>query len=614
MARGLGWAVGLVLLLSGANLRAEDIGFDVAVDQTKLGVQDHLTLTLTVTGTGIKKLAPPALPELKGFSVISGPSISTSTSMSLANGRMTQSQTHAFTYVLRPTQTGRFPIGPLTLKYGGKRYSSAPVVVEVVPGSTAQARPVPGTAPGAYPAESIDLQGNLYVTGTPDKSQAYVGEQVVVTYKLYTRVEIGDVGYQSVPSFAGFWSEPLYDAQRIQFGREVIGGKTFNVLHLKTVALFPTMPGEVTIDPLEVVCQVKTRSQSRGLFGFDDDFFFGGGKQLIVPSDPIKIKVLPLPAGAPPGFGGAVGSFAMSAQVDQAQVKQGDPVSASVTISGTGNVQNITQPALPGLSDCRVYDPEVTFTPQNAKTAVKGAKTFKYIIVPNAAGTHQIGPFAFSFFDPGSRTYKTLRTRVSSVNVTPRPQEEQPEAVVTYRLGQQDIEELGSDIRYIKPDMPALSNQGAAVYRSAAFLLLQMVPVLSVLGAVMLKRHRDRIQTDVAYVRRRKSKGEAARRLKHARKLLGDDDASAAFCAEVYRALSRFLADRLNVPSAGMTGESAAALLADRALDGEVVDRVREVFQQCDFARFAVTNLLASDRQRLFDLTEQSIELLEKQI
>jgi len=78
--------------------------------------------------------------------------------------------------------------------------------------------------------------------------------------------------------------------------------------------------------------------------------------------------------------------------------------------------------------------------------------------------------------------------------------------------------------------------------------------------------------------------------------------------------LSGFLANRLNVPSAGMTGESTAALLADRALDGEIVDRVREVFQHCDFARFAVTNLLARDRQRLFDLTEQSIELLEKQI
>jgi hypothetical protein len=162
--------------------------------------------------------------------------------------------------------------------------------------------------------------------------------------------------------------------------------------------------------------------------------------------------------------------------------------------------------------------------------------------------------------------------------------------------------------------MGDLPDQSSAIYQSSAFLLLQIVPVISVLGAVVLKRHRERVQTDVAYVRRRKSKGEAAKRLRRAKKLLPDDQASETFYGEVHKALSGFLADRLNAPSAGMTGESAAALLSETGIDHGVVGQVKEVFEQCDFARFSLSSLSIGDRRTVFDLTEQSIEQLEKQI
>ena len=380
-------------------------------------------------------------------------------------------------------------------------------------------------------------------------------------------------------------------------------------MRLKTMALFPAASGVQSLDVIEVVCQVQDRTRRRNLFDMDDFFGFGAGREVRTRSEGVKIEVLPLPAGAPAGFSGAVGRFDVSVEASPVVVQAGDPIEVKVTVRGTGNLNAVGEPVRPEGDAFKFYDPNSTVSTGDSDGRIGGEKSFEYVAIPTRDGKLNIGPFLLAYFDPEAHRYRTARSRVVSVDVKPG----RPQAASGAVMSRREIEMLGRDIRHLKPDLGNLEDHARQVVRSTWFWTVQLVPVLGFLGIFAYKRHRDRIMGDVAYARRRRSGSEARKRLTQARKRLHEKD-GVAFYVEIDRALAQFLADRLNLPVAGMTRESAARALRDVDVPDPIVSQVQDVLVRCDYARFASVRIPEKEREEIYNAAASLIDVLGARI
>lgn len=590
-----------LLWIQGAD--AQDVTVQASVDRTRVEVGDLIQFTVAVEAAQMGGVSAPQVPTPDGLQ-LTGSTSSTSMSVNIVNGEMTTKRTTTYHFSFRAQRTGTYVLGPAQLAHGGKTIRSDQVRVEVVKRSgRPQTRPAPSTGRSMGGSEIREIEQNLFLQAIPEKRMVYVGEQVGVTYKLFTRYDLRNVQYGHVPTFTGFWAETVFDAQRLNMQREVVDGRAFNTALLKRLALFPTTAGKHTLEQLEVNCEIVAGRRSRGLFDFDPF----DTQQVTVRSGDIEIEVRPLPTGAPKGFGGAVGQFEMRAEAIPDQVKAGDPVAVKVVVQGAGNLHAIDEPIRPDRARFKFYDPKTNLETQKQDTRISGKKTFEYVAIPQKAGQVILPPFTLAYFDPVQRRYKTVQTEPIALHVTPGELAPQP----VDGLRGEEVRAMGSDIRYIKPDRIHLADQGLLLYQRSGFWLLQLVPVLGVVGAYAYRRHRARLEGDVAYARRRRSRSEAQQRLGRAKGLMASGD-SAGFHGEVHRSLAQFVADRTNLSVAGLTADHIGAVLVEHGVDAQVIAGVQDVFGQCDQARFAPGQISAEQMQALFAQAEDLIGALER--
>ncbi|MDA0748784.1 MAG: BatD family protein, partial [bacterium] len=461
------WWMGFLWLLlnSGmggvcAEVWADEVNVQASVDRTRVRVGDTFTLTVSVQGEG--QANTPELDLPNGFNVV-GSASSSSTSISIVNGQMSTARTTSFVFSLEPTQQGAFTLGPVRVVSNGKTYKSAPIRMEVVAGGGAPQRTRPAPGQNVSSEDLRQIEENLYILAETDKKQAYVGEQVTLTYTLYTRFNLQNVHYGKQPTFTGFWAETIFDAQRLDQRREIVDGRAFNAARLKEVALFPTSQGRQSLEQLEMVCDIPVQSRRRSVFDRDDFFSFdpfGQSRQVTVRSEDIGLDVLPLPPGAPSEFSGAVGQFQISASATPVQVRQGDPVSLKIAVSGTGNLGAVSQPVPASEDGFKLYDPKASVETETRNGRVGGRKLFEYVVIPQVAGKIEIPAFRLAYFDPNLKRYRTVETEAVSLVVTPG-ETEQVAAVPA--LSRQEVQVLGKDIRHIKPDLNVLEDQGGVL-------------------------------------------------------------------------------------------------------------------------------------------------------
>ncbi len=595
-----------ICLLWAQGADAQDVTVQASVDRTRVEVGDLIQFTVEVEAAQMGSVSAPQVPTPDGLQ-LTGSTSSTSMSVNIVNGAMTTKRTTAYVFSFRAQRAGTYVLGPAQLTHEGKTIRSDQVRVEVVKRSgRPQTRPAPSTGRSMGRSEIREIEQNLFLQAIPEKRVVYVGEQMDVTYKLFTRYDLRNVQYGHVPTFTGFWAETVFDAQRLNMQREVVDGRAFNTALLKRLALFPTTAGKHALEQLEVNCEIVAGRRSRSLFGFDPFGAFDT-QQVTVRSGEIEIEVKPLPAGAPKGFGGAVGQFEMRAEAIPGTVKAGDPVAVKVVVQGEGNLHAIAEPTRPERSGFKFYDPKTNLETRKQGTRISGQKTFEYVAIPQKAGQVILPPFTLAYFDPGQGRYKTVQTKPIALHVTPGELAPHP----VDGLRGEEVRALGSDIRYIKPDRIHLGDQSLLLYQRSGFWLLQLVPVLGVAGAYAYRRHRVRLEGDVAYARRRRSRSEAQRRLGKAKGLMEAGD-SAGFHGEVHRSLSQFVADRINLAAAGLTADHIGAVLVDYGVDAQVIVGVQDVFGQCDQARFAPGQISEEQMQALFAQTEDLIGALER--
>lgn len=595
----------VALLLAGVVPVRAATGFTAAVDRARVSQAEPIHLTLSISSDqNLGHVSAPEL-DLSAFDVY-GPSMSTR--MEMVSGRTTFARD--LVYTLYGRTPGKAAIGPARVEVGGKVLEAKAIEVEIVRGAPRRAAPGAAGGGAGEPARGTSLEENLFVRVVADRDTAYVGEQVVVRFDLCYRYNLRDVGFAEIPTFTGFWAKELFVAQRLAPERETLGGLPFNVAPLRRVALFPTGAGTLVVEPMAVSCSVpqgRSRGSAFDALSLFDDPIFGRGQAVMVRSEPLAIVVLPVPeVGRPASYTGAVGRFGLRAEAQPLDVKAGDPVTLHVEVEGTGNLQALPDPDVEPAG-FKVYDPTVEVEEGQIENGrYGGRKKLEYILIPERGGALRIPALSVSYFDPDERRYRTVTTQ--PIDVRSRGAEGDAAAEPSYDLTRREIEQLGRDIRHIKPDVDGLGG-GLQLYRSAPYWLAHLLLPVTYLALVAYRKHRRRLEGDIAYARRRQAAGAADRRLQSARGLAERGD---EFHAALQEALVAFVGDQLNEPVPAITRDRCRQLLVARGLSATLVGRVDGFLERCEFGRFAPGHSDRAARRDLLALGEELIDTLRE--
>ena len=567
--------VPLVLLVPFLVVAAE-LNFSADVDQTTVGLGEQFQLTVTVDGTNIGGAPQPQVPAMNDFDQL-GSTSSQSTNISFINGRMTQQNSISFIYVLSPKRVGNLTIPPFKLSFKGTTYETQPIAMTVTkesqappPPSRQQQPQSPFGFPGS-PQPRNSGRGGVRLTASADRTSVYQGEQVTVTFVLYTQAQVGDLGIRQMPGFTGTWTEQLFDAKELNWRNATYDGQQYNAATLKQVALFPTQSGEVKVDKMTVSGQTVVGG-----------FIFESAEPFEVSSDPITISVKPLPeAGKPQDFSGGVGDFKVAAALSRDSSVGGEPLILTVKVTGTGNIGLVGEPQLAPISGVKVLSPETKQTTQTSDGRVAGERSFNYPLIPTADGQFVIPEITMGFFSPKTGSYYTQTTprlefvATGATGKTPLPETES------------GVKTLGSDILHIKPTLSS-ESPFANGQSPLAFLGWFFYPAgLVVLGiGVVLGRHRRRLEQDRGYARRTRSSRLVKKGLAEATRFLAQGNEH-EFHAALNRAVVRYVGDRFNLETSGMTGDQIQAELSRRNVDADTVSNLLDLIASCDAARFS---------------------------
>ena len=599
----------MVLLLSLSFVtKGQEVVFQgQAQSSVLLGEKFQLVYTLNTTGSDLR------LPDLEEFQILMGPSTSKSYSMTSINGVMKQETTLSFTYILKSNKEGRLTIPPASIVVKGEKIMSNPVVINVVKGDARSA------ASGDEGAASREEVGNLssedlFVTQTLNKSSVYQGEGVVLTTRIYTRLNIDGISDIKQPELSQFVVQDLIGPEAIQWNVENVNGRTYNVGVYQSKVLLPQKSGKITIEPIDFEFMVKQRVARRSSSIFDD--FFESNQRLVksrVKSKPLSLTVKSLPTPEPESFTGGVGNFNMKVSLSKDKVKADDGITLTLDVTGEGNLRILEGPKLKFPTDFDIYDPKVSSNLNVSGLGAKGTKTFEYLIIPRHAGSYSIPAIEFSFFNPSDGRYKTVTAGPFNIEVE-KGDASSASSAQSFRgsNSREEVKYLGQDIRFIKNSSEGLKPIGSFILGSFSFSLGIIVPLALFVLALLLYRKRMFEDANVHLVKNRKATKIARKRLVAASRFLKEDKKE-AFYDEVMRALWGYLSDKLNLPLSELTKDNAKAEMVKHGVDEALSAQFMEVLDNCEFARYA-PSAVSGTMADLYQKTMDIISELENQI
>ena len=549
--------------------------FIATVDNNKVAENDRFELRFTFEGKNLNALKNFNPPSLKEFRVLSGPN--QSTSMQIINGVSSSSLT--LSYILMPNTTGVFTIGSASIQYEEKTFTTDPIKVTIV-----KASQKPKDDSGKQ-ISNEEIAKNLFIRATIDKNRVYLGEQVTVTYKLYTRLNIASqMSVDKLPQYQGFWAEELETARNISFTREVIDGQQYSVGLLKRAALFPNQSGKLEVTPFELTIPIQVQKKKNPNNVWDDFFGDPFGRAEIVEyqakSNILKVDVMPLPENnKPASFRGAVGKFDFNASLDKSNTKTNEPINLKFNISGSGNIKLLELPPFELPNGFEKYDPKVD--EQIIRSGkISGVKKAEYLLIPRVAGSREIPPIEFSYFDPEKKSFQTITSKSFNVTI------EQGQGGGNDLANQQNIEQLGSDIRFIKTSFDDVEKRSEILLFKPGLWIASIAPLLATFVLIGWKRKQDKLSGNQQLLRYSKAEKIARKRFKSAKKLLDQNNVE-LFYSEISQALFGYLEDKFHIPKSEFTLDRATDELLKRNIKPEFVEKMKINAQKCEFIRFA---------------------------
>jgi hypothetical protein len=563
------------------------------------GTEEVITYSIRVEGATLSDIETPEPPPTTGV-VLQRSTPSTRQSVSFSDASL--KRTIIFEWRYRPMREGTARFRPTAVRVDGTAYRTAEVTVTVVPQSQ---RPTRATGPhgggGARsstsprPESSIGAE-DLFIRAEMGSPQVYQNEQTTVTYRLYFRpgVQLRHSRLAEAWDATGFWREDLDVAARPVPRTTDVDGTTYRTIVLKRVAVFPTRPGTLRIDPLRIETEAyRARSGTRSGAGYSAR---GRYQPVTLASDSLTLAARSLPAGAPPAFRGAVGQFDLEVQVDSTAARVGEAVRLEAKVSGTGNIATLQPPSFEGPRQAEVYDPEVRTSIDRSGAAIRGTKTFSYVIVPRTRGTLALPPMRFAFFDPMQGAYRTLEARPPSVDV--RGGDAAPAQSTTGEgLPVSDIAgPIASAARWV----PAASTP---LYRQAWVYAAFALPVLVAGGLLAYRRMAgaasSEADTDDHYAH-----------LDAARAAIADEAPDRCF-DEIEAAVLHVVGTRTGRRPRGLTHGTVDAVLREHGVQPDLREAVHALLERCDEVRYTPVQASTEDMAATHDRAQAIVAALD---
>ncbi len=407
----------------------------VLPSKTVVQLNETFQLQFVVEGANeVDEFIPPAF---RNFDQLGG--FEKTTGVTWINGSLTEYIT--FTVNLRPKLKGRLPIASAIVKANGRMATSSTLMIFVKPG----AEQVTEERPDFYllPNETVKdkIAKNLFIKATLDKRSCYVGEPILATFKLFTRLD-SESKIVKRPSLNGFSVVDMEQPESGNFSKEMLNGKMYNCYLIRKVQLFPLQAGQLTIEPVEVenlvrLIKAKARSTKETSTWLDavmdkmkEAEIESAGtieEKVVLKSEELKVNVLDVPEkNKPESFNGAVGAFTMEASLLNTTIAANDNATLRVVIKGKGNLPMITAPIVNWPSGVDSFDAKLTEAIDKHNAPISGSKTFDIPFSVSKTGTFIIPAIHFSYFDQATKTYHTLSSDTLQLQVTPAVKRKTP--------------------------------------------------------------------------------------------------------------------------------------------------------------------------------------------
>jgi hypothetical protein len=569
--------LGLLVVLAAAPARA-GVEVRATLEPKLIGVDETATLTVEVSSDGFTHLSFRPSFQLDNFEIVAGPY--SQEDIRFVNGDLSRS--FRVSWKLRPTTTGPARVRALSIRLGSRDIAIGERAVQV--------QEEPTRAPGDDSDDEEDssdpfgrLFGRLPFPRRQDSSPAaflraevepqhpYAGEQVLYTVYLYTRQDVLSATAREIPKFKGFWVRDIPQPERLPTQLVDLDGQRYSRAVLLQKALFPLRPGRHIVEPTAMDLMVRTVEQR----------FFGPPisrpEQLVLRTDPRFLDVRPLPP-SPPGFGGAVGDLKLAAHLEPREVRLGEAATLTLTLSGQGNLQGVQQPQLAEAPGIQVLPPQQAGDEKVDGTAVRGTRSWSFVVIPKRTGPLQLQVPAVSYFDPGAGQYRTAQAE--PVNLTALPRAPQPG-------------EAEPSLHGIRSAAFAASVAGAGGLTGRGRDLLPWLFALpwALALVVVLSRRRPALAAPSQNGRNGNGHGSDDDRAAEARLRQRVTEAKAESrprqaAAQIEEAWREFLATRWEVP-AGTPPAKWSALLAGKDADADAARELGQLMDDLHYLRYA---------------------------
>ena len=566
---------------------------------------DQVRLVFTVNSQDIKDFRAPSI---KGFDVLMGPSRSQQSSIQIINGKRTSNSSTAFTYILLAGSPGTYTIPAASVEVNGEKVFSNAISIKVLPqdqtsGNSGNNGGGSASSSRSQAAGSRISANDLFITATASKTTVHEQEAILLTYKVYTVVNLRQL-YGKMPDLKGFHTQEVELPQQKTFTLEHYKGRNYNTTVWSQYVLFPQQTGKLEIPSITFDGVVAQQTVSDDPF---DAFFNGGGyvevkKKITTPK--VVINVQPLPA-KPAGFSGAVGEFKLASSINATDVKTNDAVTIKLTLSGTGNMKLIGTPEVKFPQDFEIYDPKVTDDYKLTNSGLTGTKTFEYLAIPRHVGNFTIPAVEFTYFDLKSNSYKTLKTEAYNLKVAKG--QGNADQVISDFTNKESVKMLGKDIRFIKLGNTSLRPKGDFFFGTVGYYLCYLIPLLLFVVFAVIYRQKALENANVAKVKTKKANKVATRRMKLAGKLLAENKKN-EFYDEVLKALWGYISDKLSIPVSQLSKDNIEAELTNYGVQEALIAEFIGVLNECEYARYAPGN----ENEAMDKVYSASVEVISK--
>ncbi len=539
-----------------------------------------------------------------GIRIVSGPSQMVSYQSSNVNGKLTTVMQVNYTFVMIAEKKGDYVIPPATLSTGDESYKTGSVNVKAVAGASPS-----GEGSGSAGSTRSTEPDPVIMQLIPSKTELFEGEQLVISTKIYVRAR-NEMHSLSSPDFEGFWVENLDPDQRA--GNDVIEGYNYNSQVVRRNLLTAQRKGEITIEPASLDVTVLKRIQRRrsALDNFFDDPFFDDPfgnyerERKIVKSNTLTINIKPLPGGAPESFKGAVGQFDVSAMLRSDSVQTNNALSLVININGKGNLNLINPPKVDFPPDLEIFEPKRTENVNHSSSGTVGSVSFEYVIIPRHNGNYRISPVNFSYFHRGKGQYETFNS--SDFRFAAYGGEDEGSAISGQSgLFREDVRNLDTDIRFIKTGPASLRPVSSFLILNPFIYAIYGGGLLLVLFALFFWRKKLERKADIFYIRNKKARKIARRRLKAAYHLLQNNDD--IFYEEILKAIWGYLADRLGINTADLSRERLTVEMNEKGIDDKLQSDVWSVIEESEYSRYS-----PESSGKMNELYEKAIACMQK--